>query len=54
MWHYIWFTIYMESKDPLSYTGPEQYVYQNLVDKNVILLFIMIIYYLLFVMIIIL
>jgi hypothetical protein len=25
----------MESKDPLTYTGPEQYVYENLVDKNV-------------------
>ena len=35
MWHYVWFTIYMEAKDPLSYTGPEQYVYENLVDKNV-------------------
>jgi hypothetical protein len=35
MWQYVWFTIYMESKDPLTYTGPEQYVYENLVDKNV-------------------
>lgn len=34
MWQYLWFTIYMESKDPLTYTGPEQYVYENLIDKN--------------------
>ena len=34
MWQYIWFMIYLESKDPLSYTGPEQYIAENLTDKN--------------------
>jgi hypothetical protein len=34
MWQYIWFIIYLESKDPLSYTGPEQYLSENLTDKN--------------------
>jgi len=34
MWQYIWFMIYLESKDPLSYTGPEQYLSENLTDKN--------------------
>jgi hypothetical protein len=34
MWQYIWFMIYLESKDPLSYTGPEQYLAENLTDKN--------------------
>ncbi|CAE7654728.1 Itpr2 [Symbiodinium microadriaticum] len=34
MWHYVWFSIYIESKDPLTYTGPEQYVFENMTDKN--------------------
>ena len=34
MWHFIWFMIYLESKDPLSYTGPEQYLSENMSEKN--------------------
>jgi hypothetical protein len=35
MWHYLWFWIHLESKDPLSYTGPEQYAFLNYANKNV-------------------
>lgn len=37
MWHYLWFWIHLESKDPLSYTGPEQYAFMNYATKNVCL-----------------
>jgi hypothetical protein len=35
MWNYLWFLIYLESIDPLSYTGPEFYASKFIVDKSV-------------------
>lgn len=36
MWHYLWFMLYLDSIDPLSFTGPEYYASQFIVDKNVL------------------
>ena len=35
MWQYVWFKIYLDLKDPLSYTGPEQYASLLMTDKQV-------------------
>lgn len=34
MWHYVWFKIYLESKDPLSYSSAENFASQNMGDKQ--------------------
>jgi hypothetical protein len=35
MWHYAWFKIYLELKDPLSYSSAENYVIRCMKDKQV-------------------
>lgn len=35
MWHYVWFKIYLDSKDPLSYTSAEIYSADSFQDKTV-------------------
>lgn len=35
MWQYVWFKIYLDLKDPLSYTGPEQFASSLMIDKQV-------------------
>jgi hypothetical protein len=34
MWKYLWFQIYLDLKDPLSYTAPENYAHQLFGDKQ--------------------
>lgn len=34
MWKYLWFQIYLDLKDPLSYTAPEHYAHQLFNDKQ--------------------
>ena len=34
MWKYLWFKIYLESKDPLNYTGPEFYANQQFLERQ--------------------
>jgi inositol 1,4,5-triphosphate receptor type 1 len=35
MWHYVWFKIYLESKDPLTYSSSENHSAENLNDTQV-------------------
>ncbi|XP_015483570.1 inositol 1,4,5-trisphosphate receptor type 2 isoform X1 [Parus major] len=34
MWHYLYFIVLVKVKDPTEYTGPESYVAQMIVEKN--------------------
>lgn len=34
MWHYLYFLVLVKVKDPTEYTGPESYVAQMIVEKN--------------------
>uniref|UniRef100_A0A8C0X6Z7 Inositol 1,4,5-trisphosphate receptor n=1 Tax=Castor canadensis TaxID=51338 RepID=A0A8C0X6Z7_CASCN len=34
MWHYLYFIVLVKVKDPTEYTGPESYVAQMMVEKN--------------------
>ncbi|XP_053261116.1 inositol 1,4,5-trisphosphate receptor type 2 isoform X6 [Podarcis raffonei] len=34
MWHYLYFIVLVRVKDPTEYTGPESYVAQMIVEKN--------------------
>uniref|UniRef100_A0A8D0AYY2 Inositol 1,4,5-trisphosphate receptor n=1 Tax=Sander lucioperca TaxID=283035 RepID=A0A8D0AYY2_SANLU len=34
MWHYLYFLVLVRVKDPTEYTGPESYVAQMIVEKN--------------------
>jgi hypothetical protein len=34
MWKYLWFKLYLEAKDPLTFSGPEHYAYSHMMDKN--------------------
>lgn len=36
MWKYIWFQIYLELKDPLSFSAPEYSAFKQLGNKQVI------------------
>ncbi|RLW01833.1 hypothetical protein DV515_00007631 [Chloebia gouldiae] len=35
MWHYLYFIVLVKVKDPTEYTGPESYVAQMIVKKNI-------------------
>ena len=35
MWHYVWFKVYLESKDPLTYSSSENHSAENLNDTQV-------------------
>jgi len=35
MWKYLWFKMYLEFKDPLSYTGPECHAFEKFADRKV-------------------
>ena len=41
MWHYAWFKIYLDLKDPLSYSSTENYAYKCMKDNQVIYLVIL-------------
>jgi hypothetical protein len=34
MWKYLWFKLYLEAKDPLTFSGPEHYAHTLMTDKN--------------------
>jgi len=34
MWNYLYFIVYLQEKDLTTFTGPEQYVFQLLRDKD--------------------
>jgi hypothetical protein len=38
MWKYLWFQIYLELKDPLSYSAPEYNAHKLLGNKQVALI----------------
>ena len=35
MWHYVWFKIYLESKDPLTYSSSENHSAETMKDTQV-------------------
>lgn len=37
MWHYVWFKLYLELKDPVSYSSSENYAYHCMQDKQTFL-----------------
>lgn len=34
MWHYLYFTVLLKTKDPTEFTGPESYVYSMVKEQN--------------------
>jgi hypothetical protein len=35
MWKYVWLKVYLEQRDPLLFTGPENYAFEQMKDKQV-------------------
>ena len=35
MWKYLWFMLYLELKDPISFSGPEHHAYVLMKDRKV-------------------
>jgi hypothetical protein len=36
MWKYAWLQLYLREKDPLLFTGPEYFAYEQMQDKQVV------------------